>query len=180
MKPFQRKTACTLALAVFAAFCAEAAETSSTEQEEKNPFQKEIAAVRRLEKKMEKTKPGSPARKRMEENLKKEKQNLDAAVKAKTAPFEKELQSVENTLKRKKDKSKDVSALETRQKELKGKIDSLKAFGKLDGGKAKKPAGPAVEEDIEGFDGKNPGGKDSKKSKKDPKNKKGKSKSKSK
>ena len=180
MKPFQRKTACTLVLAIFAAFCTEAATTTVTEQEEKNPFQKEIAAVRRLEKKMEKTKPGSPARKRMEENLKKEKQILADAVKAKTAPYEKELQSVENTLKRKKDKSKDTSALENRQKELKVRIDSLKAFGKLDDGKAKKPAKEAVEEDADGSEEKNSGGKDSKKPKKDSKNKKDKSKSKSK
>ena len=68
------------------------------DEKEKNPFTKEINAVKRAEKRLQKAK-NNAARKRAETNLKKEKKALENAVKEETARYEKALKAVEEQLK---------------------------------------------------------------------------------
>ena len=108
------------------------------DEKEKNPFTKEINAVKRAEKRLQKAK-NNAARKRAETNLKKEKKALENAVKEETARYEKALKAVEEQLKLKNENEENkeknaalIEKLEARQSALKEKIEKLKAFGDID------------------------------------------------
>ena len=82
-----------LPAALFAVSLVFATETGAQETQEKNPFSREISAVKRAEKRLQKAKSAS-AKKRAEANLKKEQEKLAEALKEETEKYEKTLKAV--------------------------------------------------------------------------------------
>ena len=134
--------------------------------EEKNPFAKELSAIKRAEKRVQKAKNGA-AKKRAEANLKKEQNKLATALKNASARYDKELKEIEEELKRKTENDEDkekyaaqIEKLEARKAACEEKIAKLKAFAKT----ADADAGEEVDKKDEKAEQKEK--KDEKKSKK--------------
>lgn len=108
--------------------------------QEKNPFAKELSAIKRAEKRVQKAKNGA-AKKRAEANLKKEQSRLAAALKTASARYDKELKGIEEELKRKTENDGDkekyaaqIEKLEARKAACEEKIAKLKAFAGMESG----------------------------------------------
>ena len=108
--------------------------------EEKNPFAKELSAIKRAEKRVQRAKNGA-AKKRAEASLKKEQSRLATALKTASARYDKELKEIEEELKRKTDNDEDkekyaaqIEKLEARKAACEEKIAKLKAFAGIESG----------------------------------------------
>ena len=98
------------------------------DEKEKNPFTKEINAVKRAEKRLQKDK-NNAARKRAETNLKKEKKALENAVKEETARYEKALKAVEEKLKLKNENEENKERTHRARKMLRGSFFVVRPTG---------------------------------------------------